>query len=96
MALFEHFEKIFADFGLLSNYKIEMTPKTMMKIVYNTQETILKQIFPWNFSPFWPYDVILTPKTALFDHFEQVLADFSLLLNYNMVITAYNHGGDCS
>ena len=56
----------------------------MVKIVYNTQEIILKQFFTQNFSPFWPYDVILTPKTALFEHFGQIFADFSLLLNYKM------------
>ena len=39
------FEQIFADFGLLLNYKMEITPKTMIEIAYNTQEIILKQIF---------------------------------------------------
>ena len=67
-----------------------------MEIVHDTQEYILIEYFPQNFLPLWPYDVILIPKTALFDHFEQVLADFSLLLNYNMVITSWNHNGDCS
>ena len=33
----------------------------------------MKQIFPKNFSPFWPYDVVLTSKTALCEQFEQFL-----------------------
>ena len=59
-----------------------------MEIVYNTQEIIFTPIFSENFLPFWPFDVIFTPKTALFENFEQVLAEFSLLLSYNMEITS--------
>ena len=54
----------------------------MVMILNNTQEINLKQFFPI-FLLFWPYDVILTPKTALFGHFGQIFADISLLLNYN-------------
>ena len=61
----------------------------MVKIVYDTKEIILKQFFTQNFSPFWPYDVILTPKTALFEHFWQIFADFSLLLNYRMEFASH-------
>ena len=44
-ALFEHFEQIFADFGFLPNYNMEITPiNTMMEMVYSTQEIILKKI----------------------------------------------------
>ena len=56
-----HFEQIFADFGLLPNYNMEIIPKIMMEIVHNTHEIILKQFFP-KFLPLWPDDVILTPK----------------------------------
>ena len=66
-----------------------------MKIVHNTQEIISKNFFK-NFPPFWPYDVILTPKNALFEHFEQIFADFCLFDDYNMEITLENHAGDCS
>ena len=48
---------------------------------------MLKQIFPKNFSPFWPFDVVLTSDIALFEHFEQIFADFGLFINYNMEIT---------
>ena len=58
-----------------------------MEIVNNTSEIMLKQISPQNFSPCWPFDVILTPKTALFEHFEQIFADLRLFLQYNMDIT---------
>ena len=44
----------------------------MVMILNNTQEINLKQFFPI-FLLFWPYDVILTPKTALFGHFRQIL-----------------------
>ena len=55
-------------------------------MVYNTPEIMLKQIFHNTFSPFWPFEVILTPEIALFEHFEQIFADFSLFLNYDMGI----------
>ena len=67
-----------------------------MEFVHDTQEYILKEYFPHIFYQFGPMTSSWPRKTAVFDHFEQFLADFSLLLNYNMVITAYNHGGDCS
>ena len=52
-----------------------------MKIVHNTPKIILKQIFETSFLPFWPYDFILTPKIALFDHFEQFFVDLGLFLS---------------
>ena len=65
----------------------------MVKIVYNTQEIILKQ-FSQKISTIFPYDVILTSKTILFKRFEQIFEDFGLLLNYNMEITPKTHGGN--
>ena len=59
----------------------------MVEIVYNTLEIILKQFFSKKFPPFLPYDVILTPKSVLFKHFDQIFEDFGLLLNYKMEIT---------
>ena len=67
-----------------------------MEIVHNTQEIISEKKFFKNFPPFWPYDVILTPKNALFEHFEQIFADFGLFDDYNIKIILENHGGDCS
>ena len=57
-----------------------------MEDVHNTQETTLKWYFPRNLSPFWPYDVILTPENALLGHFAQIFADFRLFDYYNMKI----------
>ena len=57
-----------------------------MEIVHTTQEITLNYNFSQNLSPFWPYDVILTPKNALFEHFEQFFADFRLLDHYNIEI----------
>ena len=48
-------------------------------MVYKTPEIMLKQILHNNLSPFWPFDVILTPEIALFEHFEQIFADFGFL-----------------
>jgi len=87
IALFEHFEQFLADFDLFSTIKWKLSYKTIVEIVNNTSEIMLKQIFPKNFSPFWPFDVILTPKTVLFDHFEQFFTDLSLFLEYNMACT---------
>ena len=66
-----------------------------MEIVHNTQE-IISKIFFINFPPYWPYDVILTSKNALFEHFEQFFADFRLFDHYNIEIILENYGGDCS
>ena len=74
-------------FSLFLAYNIEGTHKTIVEIVYNTPEIILKQIFTKKFSPFWPFDVILTQEIALFEHYEQIFADFCLFINYNMEIT---------
>ena len=54
-----------------------------MEIVHSTKEISLKQFFFKKFTLclyayIWPYDVILTPMTALFGHFEQIFADFRL------------------
>ena len=56
----------------------------MAEIVHLTQEITLKYKYSRNLSPLWPYDVILTPKTALFQHFEQIFADFYLFDHYNI------------
>ena len=45
----------------------------MVEIVHNNQEIFLKQFFFQNLLTFWLYDVILTPKIALFEHFVQIL-----------------------
>ena len=57
----------------------------MVKIVHNTQEILSKKIFK-NSPPYWPDDVILTPKNALFEHFELIFADFRLFDHYNIKI----------
>ena len=60
-----------------------------MEIAYNTQKIILAQIFIHFFFAIlalWRH--LYPPKTALFENFEQVLADFSLLLSYNMEFTS--------
>ena len=49
----------------------------MREIDYNTQEIILLKNFP-KFPPFWSHDIILTPETALFKHFEQIFEAFGL------------------
>jgi len=56
-----------------STIKGNLPLKTMTVIIYNIQEIILKQIFPQNFPLFWPYDDVLTSKTALCEQFEQFL-----------------------
>ena len=58
----------------------------MVEIVHNTQEIILKQFFPKSFN-IGRYDVILTLKIAIFNHFEQFFADLGLFHEYNMEIT---------
>ena len=67
----QHFLSIldnFCTFSLLLNYNMEITPhQTIVEIVHNTEP-----IFKQNFSPFWPYDVILTPK----QHFLSILCIF--------------------
>ena len=46
-----------------------------MEIVHTTQEiTLISQ----NLSPFWPYDVILTPKM----HFLNILSNFLKIFAY--------------
>ena len=45
-----------------------------MEIVHNTLEIISKNIFSKIFRLFWPYDVILTPKTELFGLFCSISA----------------------
>ena len=67
-----------------------------MGIVHNTLEIISQKIFFKNFPPYWPYDVILIPKNALFVHFEQIFADFRLFDHYNIEIIQENYGGDYS
>ena len=66
-----------------------------VKILKTIFSKILKQ-FPPKFSTILAlYDIILTPKISTFWAFLTNLADFSLLLNYNMEITKTNHGGYC-
>ena len=83
---FGEFQPLFADIGLVLNYKMDITPMKPRWILF----IILKILF-WNkyspiFSLFWPYDVILTPKNALFEHFERFLKDFRLFHHYNIEI----------
>ena len=66
-----------------------------MEIVHNTQEIISEKNFLKKFPPYWPYDVILTPKNARFEHFEQFFADFRLFDHYNIKNIQENYGGNC-
>ena len=54
----------------------------MVEIVHSTKEISLKQFFFKDFALFGPYDAILTPKTALFEHlsnFSQISAFLTTL-----------------
>ena len=64
--------------------------------LFNIPGRLFQKNFSKNFPPYWPYDVILTPKNALFEHFEQIFADFRLYDHYNIEIILENYGGDCS
>ena len=57
-----------------------------MEIVHYTQKIILKHFFPkfFNILTLWRH---LDPKIVLFEHFEQIFADFDAFLDYNMEIT---------
>ena len=76
-AIFKHFEQIFADFCFLLNHKSKLPRKTMMEIVYTTQDIVLKQIFP-----ILTLSCHLDPKNSTFWTFWAVFANFGLLLNY--------------
>ena len=67
----------------------------MVEIAHSIQE-IYKIKFTQNWSPFWPYDVILTHKIALFEHFEQIFPDFRLFDHSNIEFNLEKHGWDCS
>ena len=86
-ALFGHFEQLFPNCGLLRNNKWSLPHKTTILFVHDTQVNIWKKKFPhfYTILALWRH---LDPKNCTFDHFEQVLADFSLLLSYNMEITS--------
>ena len=56
----------------------------MVEIVHNIQEITKNKIFLKIFHYFGAYNVILTPKNALFEHFEQLLTDFRLFDHYNI------------
>ena len=58
-----------------------------MEIVNTTHEGILKQFFPKIFHYFGPMTSSLPLKKALFEHFEQIIADFGFLLDYNKEVT---------
>ena len=64
----------------------------MFAIPQRISQKILFRNFPLSL----PYDVILTPKNALCEHFEQIFADFRLFDHYNNEIILENHGEDCS
>ena len=60
----------------------------MEEKVHSTRDIIKNQFFFKKFTLclyayIWPYDVILTEKTALFGHFEQIFADLCLFDHYN-------------
>ena len=76
-----HFFDILSKFLQVSTFLTtptwKLSRKTRVKIVHNTLEIIPKSIFSTIFRLFWPFDVILTPKNALFQHFEQFFCIFS-------------------
>ena len=49
----------------------------MVEDVHNTQEITLEYNYSQNLSPFWPHDVILTLKTARFEHMSKFLQIFA-------------------
>ena len=65
-----------------------------MEIDYSIKEITIKFFFSQNWSPFWAYDVILTYKNALFEHFEQKFADFRQFDHYKIIIILESHSGD--
>ena len=95
-ALFEHFEQIFEDFRLFDHYNIEIILQNYGGDCSQNSGDYYKIDFSQNFSPSWPYEVILTPKNALFEHFEHFFVDFCLFDHYNIELILENHEGDCS
>ena len=61
---------------IFAHYNIKIIIENHSGVVHITQEITL--IFFPNLSSFWPYDVILIPKTALFEHNKHSFADFNL------------------
>ena len=53
--------------------KLRTSKFSQFQSVLIKKECILKETFPKNFSPSWPYDVVLTSKAELCEQFEQFL-----------------------